>query len=105
MSAARIAVVVRPEQSPEDLVRHARYADEVGIDEVWLWEDCFFGGGIATAATVLAETDHGDGDFSAGQSSSGSTTGWLRSRRSELDAADRGQSRIAVDPPAGAVRS
>ena len=57
MSAARIAVVVRPEQSPEDLVRHARYADEVGIDEVWLWEDCFFGGGIATAATVLAETD------------------------------------------------
>ena len=29
MSAARIAVVVRPEQSPEDLVRHARYADEV----------------------------------------------------------------------------
>lgn len=56
MSALRIAVVVRPEQSPEDLVRHARYADEVGIEEVWLWEDCFFGGGIATAATVLAAT-------------------------------------------------
>ena len=57
MSALRIAVVVRPEQSPEDLVRHARYADEVGIEEVWLWEDCFFGGGIATAATVLAATE------------------------------------------------
>lgn len=57
MSAPRIAVVVRPEQSPEDLVRHARYADEVGIEEVWLWEDCFFGGGIATAATVLASTE------------------------------------------------
>ncbi|MBJ7480524.1 LLM class flavin-dependent oxidoreductase [Rhodococcus sp. (in: high G+C Gram-positive bacteria)] len=57
MSAPRIAVVVRPEQSPEDLVRHARYADEVGIEEVWLWEDCFFGGGIATAATVLAATE------------------------------------------------
>ncbi|MCD2107265.1 MAG: LLM class flavin-dependent oxidoreductase [Rhodococcus sp. (in: high G+C Gram-positive bacteria)] len=57
MSAARIAVVVRPEQSPEDLVRHARYADEAGIEEVWLWEDCFFGGGIATAAAVLAATE------------------------------------------------
>ncbi|NRH32553.1 LLM class flavin-dependent oxidoreductase [Rhodococcus sp. MS13] len=56
MSAARIAMVLRPEQSPEDLIQLGKYADEVGIDEVWLWEDCFFGGGIATAATVLAET-------------------------------------------------
>ncbi|RZL26006.1 MAG: LLM class flavin-dependent oxidoreductase [Rhodococcus sp. (in: high G+C Gram-positive bacteria)] len=56
MSGARIAVVLRPEQSPEDLIQLAKYADEVGIDEVWLWEDCFFGGGIATAATVLAAT-------------------------------------------------
>ena len=57
MSAARIAVVLRPEQPPEDLVRHARYADESGIGEVWLWEDCFFGGGIATAAAVLAASE------------------------------------------------
>ena len=56
MSGARIAVVLRPEQSPEDLIQLARHADELGIDEVWLWEDCFFGGGIATAATVLAAT-------------------------------------------------
>lgn len=57
MSAARIAVVLRPEQPPEDLVSHARYADEYGIGEVWLWEDCFFGGGIATAAAVLAASE------------------------------------------------
>ncbi|MGG7100210.1 LLM class flavin-dependent oxidoreductase [Rhodococcus sp. 24CO] len=56
MSGARIAVVLRPELPPEDLIQLARCADEVGIYEVWLWEDCFFGGGIATAATVLAAT-------------------------------------------------
>lgn len=51
-----IGVVLRPELPPEAIVAAARAADEAGVDEVWLWEDCFFSGGIATAASVLAVT-------------------------------------------------
>ncbi|WP_338887931.1 LLM class flavin-dependent oxidoreductase [Rhodococcus sovatensis] len=53
----RFGVVLRPELPPESVVEAARAADSAGVDEVWLWEDCFFSGGIATAATVLASTD------------------------------------------------
>nr|WP_296773985.1 LLM class flavin-dependent oxidoreductase [Rhodococcus sp. (in: high G+C Gram-positive bacteria)] len=52
-----IGVVLRPELPPESIVAAAREADDVGVDELWLWEDCFFSGGIATAAAVLAVTD------------------------------------------------
>lgn len=34
----------------------ARAADESGVDELWLWEDCFLEGGIASAAAALAWT-------------------------------------------------
>ncbi len=53
----RFGVVLRPELPPESIVEAARLADSAGVDEVWLWEDCFFSGGIATAATVLVSTD------------------------------------------------
>ena len=53
----RIGVVLRPEIAPEALVEAARAADRAGVDEVWLWEDCFFSGGLSTAALVLASTD------------------------------------------------
>lgn len=52
-----IGVVLRPELPPEAIVAAARAADAAGVDEVWLWEDCFFSGGIVTAASVLAVTD------------------------------------------------
>ncbi|MGA9870766.1 MAG: LLM class flavin-dependent oxidoreductase [Rhodococcus sp. (in: high G+C Gram-positive bacteria)] len=52
----RIGVVLRPDLPPETIVDRAREADEAGVDEVWLWEDCFYSGGIATAAVVLAST-------------------------------------------------
>jgi alkanesulfonate monooxygenase SsuD/methylene tetrahydromethanopterin reductase-like flavin-dependent oxidoreductase (luciferase family) len=35
----------------------ARVADEVGLEELWLWEDCFREGGISTAAAALAWTE------------------------------------------------
>jgi alkanesulfonate monooxygenase SsuD/methylene tetrahydromethanopterin reductase-like flavin-dependent oxidoreductase (luciferase family) len=35
----------------------ARAADGAGLEELWLWEDCFWGSGIASAAAVLAWTD------------------------------------------------
>ncbi|MDJ0393648.1 LLM class flavin-dependent oxidoreductase [Rhodococcus sp. G-MC3] len=53
----QIGVVLRPELPPETIVSAAREADKAGVEELWLWEDCFFSGGIATAAAVLAATD------------------------------------------------
>jgi 5,10-methylenetetrahydromethanopterin reductase len=46
---------------PRDLPAHrivdfARSAEELGFDELWIVEDCFFRGGIAQAAVVLACT-------------------------------------------------
>jgi alkanesulfonate monooxygenase SsuD/methylene tetrahydromethanopterin reductase-like flavin-dependent oxidoreductase (luciferase family) len=45
-----------PQVPPERLREVARAAEDSGLDELWLWEDCFWGGGIATAAAVLAWT-------------------------------------------------
>ena len=52
-----LGVVFRPELPPERLRAVARAADEVGLAELWLWEDCFSEGGIASAAAALAWTD------------------------------------------------
>ena len=52
-----LGLVVRPELPPEDLAGHVRAAEAAGLDEVWLWEDSFFAGGIAASATALAATD------------------------------------------------
>ena len=51
-----LGFVVRPEHPPEDLPSLARRVEAGGFDELWLWEDCFFAGGIAAAATALAAT-------------------------------------------------
>jgi len=45
-----------PQVPPERLREVARAAEDEGLDELWLWEDCFWGGGVATAAAVLAWT-------------------------------------------------
>ena len=46
----------RPQLAPERLQSVARAADEAGLDELWLWEDCFQESGFATAAAALAWT-------------------------------------------------
>ncbi|MEV6300826.1 LLM class flavin-dependent oxidoreductase [Actinoplanes sp. NPDC051861] len=51
-----IGAVALPQLPPERLRDVALAADEAGLDELWLWEDCFLAGGIATAAAVLAWT-------------------------------------------------
>jgi len=51
-----VGVVFRPQSPPEELGDVARYADEAGVPELWLWEDCFLESGIATAAASLAWT-------------------------------------------------
>ena len=49
--------VMLPRDIPiDDLVPFGRRAEELGFDEVWVVEDCFYRGGVAQAATVLATT-------------------------------------------------
>ncbi len=57
MSAPRIGVTFRPQNPPELLLETARAAEHAGLDELWLWEDCFLESGIAAASAALAVTD------------------------------------------------
>src|SRR3954468_1893644 len=52
-----LGAVCRPQLPPERLRALARVADTAGLEELWLWEDCFWGSGIATASAVLGWTD------------------------------------------------
>lgn len=51
-----LGIMFRREHAPEKLPDFARRAEEVGFDELWVVEDCFYGSGIAAAATALACT-------------------------------------------------
>jgi 5,10-methylenetetrahydromethanopterin reductase len=51
-----LGFVVRPEHPPEDLPALAAGVEAAGFDELWLWEDCFFAGGIAATSAALAAT-------------------------------------------------
>jgi alkanesulfonate monooxygenase SsuD/methylene tetrahydromethanopterin reductase-like flavin-dependent oxidoreductase (luciferase family) len=52
-----LGAVFLPQLPPERLRAIARAADQAGLEELWLWEDCFRESGIAAAAAVLAWTD------------------------------------------------
>ncbi|WP_404197822.1 LLM class flavin-dependent oxidoreductase [Streptomyces tauricus] len=52
-----LGAVFRPQLPPERLRAVARAADDAGLEELWLWEDCFLEGGISAAAAALAWTD------------------------------------------------
>ncbi|MDR0344166.1 MAG: LLM class flavin-dependent oxidoreductase [Nocardiopsaceae bacterium] len=52
-----LGAVFRPQLPPERLRPMARAADEAGLEQLWLWEDCFLESGIATAAAALAWTE------------------------------------------------
>ncbi|AZM57113.1 LLM class flavin-dependent oxidoreductase [Streptomyces sp. WAC 01529] len=49
-----LGMVFRPQLPPERLRSMVRAADEAGLAELWLWEDCFLESGIASAAAALA---------------------------------------------------
>ena len=51
-----LGAVSLPQLPPERLRDLARVADDAGLEELWLWEDCFWGSGVATAAAVLGWT-------------------------------------------------
>ncbi|MFI1399969.1 LLM class flavin-dependent oxidoreductase [Streptomyces sp. NPDC020681] len=52
-----LGAVFRPQLPPEMLRDVARAADDAGLEELWLWEDCFFESGIAAASAALAWTE------------------------------------------------
>jgi alkanesulfonate monooxygenase SsuD/methylene tetrahydromethanopterin reductase-like flavin-dependent oxidoreductase (luciferase family) len=51
-----LAAIFTPDQPPERLAAVAAAAETGGLDQLWVWEDCFKESGIATAAAVLAST-------------------------------------------------
>ena len=51
-----LGAVFRPQFPPERLRDVAGAADQAGLEQLWLWEDCFFESGIASAAAALAWT-------------------------------------------------
>ncbi|MGI5428359.1 LLM class flavin-dependent oxidoreductase [Streptomyces sp. CA-179760] len=53
-----LGAVFRPQLAPERLRSVARMADDTGLEQLWLWEDCFREGGISTAAAALAWTEN-----------------------------------------------
>jgi len=49
----RVGIVFRPQLPPERLPGFVANAEAAGLDDVWLWEDCFLEGGLTTAAVAL----------------------------------------------------
>jgi alkanesulfonate monooxygenase SsuD/methylene tetrahydromethanopterin reductase-like flavin-dependent oxidoreductase (luciferase family) len=52
----RVGVVFRPQLPPERMREFVLTAEAAGLDDVWLWEDCFAEGGLASASAALAWT-------------------------------------------------
>lgn len=53
----RLGVRFQPEWNPADLVSYARSVEELGYDELWFSEDCFWPGGMALTGTAVAVTE------------------------------------------------
>jgi alkanesulfonate monooxygenase SsuD/methylene tetrahydromethanopterin reductase-like flavin-dependent oxidoreductase (luciferase family) len=53
----KVGVVFRPQQPPENLRDVVAAVDGSGLDDLWLWEDCFYEGGLTTAAAALSWSD------------------------------------------------
>ena len=51
-----LAAIFPPTQPPERLGAVASAAEEAGLPQLWVWEDCFSESGIATATAILAAT-------------------------------------------------
>lgn len=52
-----VALIVPPDQPPELILQAARAAEAAGLQELWLWEDCFASSGLAPAAAILGATE------------------------------------------------
>ncbi|MGX1272107.1 LLM class flavin-dependent oxidoreductase [Streptomyces phaeoluteigriseus] len=52
-----LGAIFRPQLPPERLRTVAQLADATGLDELWVFEDCFREAGISAAAAALAWTE------------------------------------------------
>ncbi|MCL2781965.1 MAG: LLM class flavin-dependent oxidoreductase [Actinomycetia bacterium] len=52
-----LGMIFSPHRPPEQLLPVARAAEDAGLEQLWLWEDCFAESGLAPAAAVLASTE------------------------------------------------
>lgn len=52
-----LGAVALPSIPPEQLAAVGDTAEHSGLDELWLWEDCFWAGSVAAAASILARTE------------------------------------------------
>ncbi|MFH8934701.1 LLM class flavin-dependent oxidoreductase [Streptomyces griseosporeus] len=53
-----LGAIIRPQLPPERFRGLVQLADRAGLEEVWLWEDCFLEGGVSSAAAALAWTEN-----------------------------------------------
>jgi alkanesulfonate monooxygenase SsuD/methylene tetrahydromethanopterin reductase-like flavin-dependent oxidoreductase (luciferase family) len=51
-----LGVVCLPQMPPEQLRNVAVASDAAGLEELWLWEDCFWGGAVPACSAALAWT-------------------------------------------------
>jgi alkanesulfonate monooxygenase SsuD/methylene tetrahydromethanopterin reductase-like flavin-dependent oxidoreductase (luciferase family) len=57
MTDTTVGVVFTPMSPPEQLQDVAQAAEAAGVAQLWLWEDCFFEGGLTSATAALACTE------------------------------------------------
>jgi alkanesulfonate monooxygenase SsuD/methylene tetrahydromethanopterin reductase-like flavin-dependent oxidoreductase (luciferase family) len=50
----RVGILFRPQLPPERLREFVIAAEMAGLDDLWMWEDCFLEGGLTSAAVALA---------------------------------------------------
>jgi 5,10-methylenetetrahydromethanopterin reductase len=53
----RLGAMFDRARQPEELVGFARHCEQLGLDEMWVVEDCFWTGGISSATVALAATE------------------------------------------------
>lgn len=51
-----LGAIFRPQLPPERLRSVVQAAESAGLEELWLWEDCFFESGVAQLTAALAWT-------------------------------------------------
>ncbi|WP_454041746.1 LLM class flavin-dependent oxidoreductase [Cellulosimicrobium sp. Marseille-Q8652] len=56
MTTPRLGIAYVPTHAPETLRALATGAEAAGLDDLWVWEDCFKQSGLASAAAALAWT-------------------------------------------------
>ena len=50
----RVGILFRPQLPPERLREFVIAAEMAGLDDLWMWEDCFLEGGLTSAADASA---------------------------------------------------